>query len=382
MIPKTIDIFCEIIDNYGDIGVVYRLAKEIKREYKETKVRVILNRLDEFIEINPKIKKLNYQEINQIVYIKKEFFKKNLIFFGVSDIIIEAFGCNIFAEYIDIAKTHSKLWINLEYLSGEKWIEEFHLKESLIDSKYLKKFFYMPGFSKKSGGLLIDKSFLEKRNYVRKNRNLILKKYFPEIDFQEKFIVTIFSYEKNFEKLLDDIKQSEKNFVLLLMGEKTKKSFAKILDEKATEHFGNYLKYDKIIIKNMEFLSQEEYEEIISATDFNLVRGEDSIVRALILGKPFIWHVYPQKDNLHIEKLKAFIERFKEAMKFSRREAKIFELYEKLLINYNEKDENYLDLFENFSEINIICEKYSKFLIEECNLIKKLKKYIKDFKGG
>jgi uncharacterized repeat protein (TIGR03837 family) len=44
------------------------------------------------------------------------------------------------------------------------------------------------------------------------------------------------------------------------------------------------------------------------ACDLNFVRGEDSLVRALWAGKPFIWHIYPQDDNAHHAKLEAFLD--------------------------------------------------------------------------
>ena len=57
MIIKSLDIFCEIIDNFGDIGVVYRLAKELKTFYNDNvKIRVILNRVNEFVNMNKKAK--------------------------------------------------------------------------------------------------------------------------------------------------------------------------------------------------------------------------------------------------------------------------------------------------------------------------------------
>ena len=40
----------------------------------------------------------------------------------------------------------------------------------------------------------------------------------------------------------------------------------------------------------------------------NFVRGEDSLVRALWAGQPFIWHIYPQDDNAHHAKLEAFLD--------------------------------------------------------------------------
>ena len=46
---KTIDLFCDIVDNYGDIGVVYRLGKELyNRNYK---VRIFVNKLNEVSKI-------------------------------------------------------------------------------------------------------------------------------------------------------------------------------------------------------------------------------------------------------------------------------------------------------------------------------------------
>ena len=387
MIPKTIDIFCEVIDNYGDIGVIYRLAKELKRVYGKVRIRIILNKLEELLKINPKAKDLNYQEIDDIIYIKKYFLKKELKKLGVSDIIIEAFGCDIFKDYIDIAKEKSKLWINLEYLSGEKWIEDFHLKESLIDSKSLKKIFYMPGFTNESGGIIVDETFIERKNYSKINKYKILEKYFPKISFKDKIVGTIFSYEKNFENLLIELNKMNKDTVLFLMGDKTQESISKILKNNLIENFGNFIKYDKIIIKNMNFLSQEDYEELISASDFNFTRGEDSIIRALVLGKPFLWHIYLQEDRVHMDKLNAFIDRFEESISLSNKEKDIFKKYKKLLRDYNDRDENslkfgnenYSVLFENFSVIENICQKYSVFLTEKCNLVEKLKTYIKGF---
>ncbi|MFA6708653.1 MAG: elongation factor P maturation arginine rhamnosyltransferase EarP [Fusobacterium sp.] len=387
MIPKTIDIFCEVIDNYGDIGVIYRLAKELKRVYGKVRIRIILNKLEELLKINPKAKDLDYQEIDNIIYIKKYFLKKDLKKLGVSDIIIEAFGCNIFKDYIDIAKEKSKLWINLEYLSGEKWIEDFHLKESLIDSKNLKKIFYMPGFTNKSGGIIVDETFIKRINYSKEHKYKVLGKYFPNLSFKDKIVGTIFSYEKNFENLLVELNKMDKNTVLLLMGDKTQKSISKILKNNLIENYENFIKYDKVFIKNMDFLSQENYEELISASDFNFTRGEDSIVRALVLGKPFLWHIYLQENKVHMEKLNAFIDRFEESIDLSNTEKDIFKKYKKLLRNYNDRDENSLELgnenysvlFDNFSVIENICKKYSIFLNEKCNLVEKLKTYIKGF---
>lgn len=384
---NSIDIFCEIIDNFGDIGVVYRISKELKKIFQNVRIRIVLNRLEEFKAINKKVKDTDYQEIDGLICVTEKYVKENIETFGVSDVFIEAFGCNVPEEYVKQAKENSKLWINLEYLSGEKWIEDFHLCESLIDSKTLKKIFFMPGFSEKSGGVIIDSGFLERMKFGKENRDEIFKKYFKDFDLKDKFIGTVFSYEKNFENLLETLKNYEKETVLLLMGEKTQKSFSEILKKNLTEDYGNIVKYGKITMIYSDFFSQEEYEEIISASDFNFTRGEDSFVRGIILGKPFMWHIYLQEEKAHMDKIKAFTERFKESIKVSEEEKNIIESYCNLLEDYNDRDKNSLEkgkenfriFFEKFQEIDRICEKYSKFLLEKCNLVKKLYKYIQEY---
>ena len=382
MTPNSIDIFCDVIDNFGDIGVVYRFAKEMKLIYKDARIRVILNKLSELMKINKSARLVDIQDISGVTYIYEDFFKKNFEQLQVSDIMIEAFGCDIFDEYVAKAKKESKLWINLEYLSGEEWVEDFHLQTSLIDSKTLKKIFYMPGFSPKSGGVLLDTEFLKNRDYGLTHRDEVLKKYFPEIDLKDKLVGTVFSYEKNFENLLKTLEKQEKETVLILMGEKTQKFFKKI----SSGDYINLIKYGKIYLYNAKFFSQEEYDTIISAVDFNFTRGEDSIVRALAVGKPFLWHIYLQDDGVHMTKLSAFLDRFLESVELDSEEKTVIDKYFKLLRDYNERntnsyekgDEDFSIFFQKFDVISKICKRYSEFLCENCNLTKKLYKYINE----
>ncbi|HEU0231107.1 MAG TPA: elongation factor P maturation arginine rhamnosyltransferase EarP, partial [Burkholderiaceae bacterium] len=46
---------------------------------------------------------------------------------------------------------------------------------------------------------------------------------------------------------------------------------------------------------------------LLWSSDLNLVRGEDSLVRAIWAGKPLIWHIYPQDENTHMDKLDAWL---------------------------------------------------------------------------
>ncbi|WP_297488027.1 elongation factor P maturation arginine rhamnosyltransferase EarP, partial [uncultured Cetobacterium sp.] len=227
---KSLDIFCEIIDNYGDIGVVYRLAKEMKKLYKDNiEIRVILNRLDEFKKLNKRVEDIQCQEIDGIIYITEEFLTKNICTFSPANVIIEAFGCNVFQGYLEKAKEESSLLLNLEYLSGEKWIEDIHGMESLMGAKKLKKFFFMPGFSEKSGGVMADSLFLERKHKVLKNKTEYKEKYFGNYYKENMLVGSIFSYEKNFLPLIEALLKNKKENMLLVMGEKTKESFQNLL---------------------------------------------------------------------------------------------------------------------------------------------------------
>ena len=341
---NSIDIFCEVIDNYGDVGVAYRLAREFKRIYPHKRLRFFINKTE---EINL-IKKSNDIEI--ITY--KDIFKVE----NSADLIIETFACEIPKEYMDKALRSSKLIINLEYFSAEDWVDDFHLQESFLGGS-LKKYFFIPGLSKKSGGILLDNEFLERKKQVEENREYYLEKF--EIKEKYDLVGSVFSYEKNFDSLIKELKKLDKKVLLLVLSEKTQKNFIK--------YFDNSNNYDKIKAVKLPFFTYDKYEELLSLCDFNLVRGEDSFVRALLLGKPFLWHIYPQEENIHIQKLNSFLE------KYCPNNNELKDTF----INYNVNRDNFSYFFKNFKEIEEHNRKYANYLIENCNLIEKLINFIK-----
>ena len=65
--------------------------------------------------------------------------------------------------------------------------------------------------------------------------------------------------------------------------------------------------YCALHIVKTPFVSQEHYDKVLWCADLNFVRGEDSIMRALWAGKPFVWHIYPQSEQTHLKKLEAWL---------------------------------------------------------------------------
>ncbi|WP_427171120.1 elongation factor P maturation arginine rhamnosyltransferase EarP [Fusobacterium nucleatum] len=340
---NSIDIFCEVIDNYGDVGVTYRLAREFKRIYPNKKLRFIINQTEELnlIKKSEDIETISYEDIS--------------IIDSFADLIIESFGCVIPKEYMDKALKNSKIIINLEYFSAEDWVDGFHLQESFLGGN-LKKYFFIPGLSQKSGGILLDNDFLERNKKVKKNKEYYLKKF--GISGKYDLIGSVFSYEKNFDYFIEELKKLDKKVLLLILSEKTQKNFIK--------YFDNNDNYDKIEIVKLPFFSYDKYEELLALCDFNLVRGEDSFVRALLLGKPFLWHIYPQEENTHIKKLESFLE------KYCPNNKKLKESF----INYNINKDDFSYFFKYFKEIEEHNKKYADYLIKNCNLMEKLINFI------
>lgn len=382
---KSLDIFCEIIDNFGDIGVVYRLAKELKNLYGDrVEIRVFLNRVDEFISINKKAKLVEYQEIDGIIYITNEYLAKNICTFSPANVIIEAFGCNILEKYLERAKVESSLLINLEYLSGEDWIEDIHLMESPLGAPKLKKYFFMPGFTEKTGGVIVDSLFLDRKKSVLKNKDVYLNKYIPEIEKEDYFIGTIFSYEKNFLPLLDVLIENKRKNCLLILGKKSQISIKSIIqDLDGVTSKDDIYQYRNIMFKFMPFLEQEEYEELINLVDYNFVRGEDSFVRALLTGKPFIWHIYLQDEMAHMDKIEGFVGKYRDTLEKVGLKGAL-DTHIELLRDYNLRDSNSLELgkesfdnfFKKFEEISKLSQNYSEYIELKCNLIDKLNEFI------
>lgn len=343
MLIDNIDIFCEVIDNYGDVGVAYRLARELKRIYPNKELRFIINQTEELnlIKKNDDIIVIDYKDVDKIEQ--------------PADLVIETFACNIPEIYMDKALKTSKLMINLEYFSSEDWVDDFHLQESFLGGN-LKKYFFIPGLSEKSGGIILDKEFLDRKNKVQENREYYLKQF--NINEKYDLIISVFSYEKNFDNFLKTLQKLDKKVLLLLLSEKTQKNFIK--------YFDNNDYYDKIKAVKLPFFTYDKYEKLLALCDINLVRGEDSFVRALLLAKPFLWHIYPQDENTHIIKLESFLEKYCPNNK---------ELKE-TFINYNINKDDFSYFFKNLDEIKIYNEKYSDYLIKNCNLIDKLINFI------
>ena len=307
--PLNCDLFCTVVDNFGDIGVCWRLARQLAHEHGIA-TRLWVDDLQSFSKLCPEVNiHLERQHCDGVEVLHwTETFPE----IEPAALVIEAFACKLPESYVIsmTAKQHQPVWISLEYLSAEDWVEGCHKLPSPHPTLPLMKYFFFPGFTPQTGGLLLEHDLLKRRDAFQ--NNLAQQQAFwqslgltPPAPGTLK--VSLFSYENFSVYDLFDTWVHGKQTVLCLVPEgrilpQVEKYFEQI-SESGTRNFS----LGNLQLSIVPFVAQERYDELLWVCDFNFVRGEDSCVRAQWAGKPFIWHIYLQHDGVHMQKLRAFM---------------------------------------------------------------------------
>ncbi len=308
--PVTCDIFCNVIDNYGDIGVCWRLARQLANEHG-CAVRLWVDDLSSFAKLcHEADAALESQRCCGV-----EVRHWNVSFSGIepAQLVIEAFACELPERYVAAmaAQEHKPVWLNLEYLSAENWVEGCHELPSPHPSLPLVKYFFFPGFTPQTGGLLLERDLIARRDAFQRDaaqQCAFWQSIGMGMPDAATLKVSLFGYENPALQSLFDAWASGSQLVLCLVPED------RILPQ-VGQYFGdavpcvgkNYSS-GNLQVRVLPFVGQERYDELLWACDCNFVRGEDSCVRAQWAGQPFVWHIYPQHDNVHMQKLRAFVE--------------------------------------------------------------------------
>lgn len=301
------DIFCRIVDNFGDIGVCWRLAKQLSAEHG-LDVRLWVDDLASTKKLLPSLDLNTAQQRLENIDICR--WHAGVSFDRVADVVIEAFGCELPENYLLAMAKTQPVWLNLEYLSAESWVEDYHLRPSPHPRLPLKKTFFFPGFTEKTGGLLRERDLLAKRDIFQHQRAAD-----NVAGAHAALRVSLFCYPfAPLRQLLASMAQAEQPVECLIpqtgiMDEVCGFFGATGLTGGLTAELtaGQQRKTGNLTVKILPFLSQTEYDQLLWSCDLNFVRGEDSWVRAIWAGRPFIWQPYRQQDDAHFAKLDAFL---------------------------------------------------------------------------
>jgi uncharacterized repeat protein (TIGR03837 family) len=311
------DIFCSVVDNYGDIGVTWRLAKQLVTEYA-IPINLWVDDLVSFSHILPMLDPDKAQQnINGV-----NIFQWNNpldIKFKAGAVVIEAFACELPSQVkLAIEQLHqhpdtcAPTWLNLEYLSAEDWVAGCHGLPS-SQANGVKKWFYFPGFSAQTGGLICERELFSQRDEWQADHKHKLA-LFKQLGLQginaQDTVISVFSYETQALLALCHLWQASPTPIHALIPKGRSLHSLKSLLPCAIEDLmpGQQFVIGSLTLHILPMTDQNDFDRLLWSCDFNIVRGEDSFLRAQWAAKPFIWHIYPQEDDYHLVKLQAFMQ--------------------------------------------------------------------------
>ena len=309
-----VDIFSRFIDNYGDLTIPVRLANGLSDKY-DVSVNLYISMKDNTRRI------LSNNQINS-----------NIAIIDIDNIdeyqepnnkIISIFDTKLPISYINNIPRNAML-ISYEYFSAETWVDDFHLQTSPVDKRY-EKIFYFPGLTIKSGSPIY---CIPKLNEPKITMNL------------NNFLINIFSYPS--EGIARSLKSLDKIDI---------KTQCNLFDSNLSMSLVN------IELNNVDFCSFEVFDQYLNEGNINFIRGEDSLIRAILSGSIFIWQPYAQEEGEHLKKLNAFLEKY-----FTDIPEKLKNIFFKWS-SYNLELEDWIYLTNNFENlINIYIRAREYFL--------------------
>ena len=285
------DIFCQVIDNHGDLGVCWRLARQLATQGDA--VRLWIDDASALQWMAPGghdgVEWVDWRDAAAVCHAADA---------SVPDVLIEAFGCNPAPELIARFARRPGNWINLEYLSAEPYVERLHALPSPVfrgPGQGLTKHFFYPGFTERTGGLLREPGLVEARTAFDHAAWLAAQ----GIEWHGERLLTLFCYEPPaLPSLLAALAADSTPTRLLVTPGR-----AAAAVRAASPAAGGAL-----AMEWLRAVPQPAFDQLLWSGDLNFVRGEDSLVRALWAGAPLVWQIYPQDDDVHHVKLEAFLD--------------------------------------------------------------------------
>ncbi|MGL5947552.1 MAG: elongation factor P maturation arginine rhamnosyltransferase EarP [Aeromonas sp.] len=345
------DIFCRVVDNFGDIGVTWRLARQLRdtplpnamaatlaaatdtptasSPRSAPVVRLWVDDLASFARICPELDvHLPAQWCDSIWVVHwRDALAWQLV--HPARVVIEAFACALPAAFIGQMATPAAgqptpVWLNLEYLSAEAWVDECHALASPqrvarphAPAASLTKYFFFPGFTACTGGLLCEPGLLATRRAWQQD-SAAQAAFWQRLGLPPAAVnetrISLFSYESaTLRAWVRAWRQSPTPVTLLLP---QGRAVADVLAgaELPALAPSALVQVDNLTVKLLPMTDQAGYDRLLWSCDLNIVRGEDSFVRAQWAGRPFVWHIYAQDDAAHLDKLNAFFAHYGAAL--------------------------------------------------------------------
>ncbi len=297
---RRADLFCEVIDNFGDAGVCWRLARALAAQ--GLRVTLWIDDLQRLQRLRPGLDPARDEQAHDGFSVRRWLGEPR----PDSDLVISAFGCRLAEATLAAmaARDPKPVWINLEYLSAERWVEGSHRLPSPHPRLPLVQHFFFPGFTPRTGGLLKEAGFDAARaTFDAGQRAAFLGRLGIPVS-EDALLVSLFCYPSA---------QVDSLFAAMRAGPPV----LCVVPEGVTPlapAAGETRRDGALTLHGLRFLEPDDYDRLLWSCDFNFVRGEDSAVRAQWARRPFAWQLYPQPQDAHFDKLDAFFELYSKGL--------------------------------------------------------------------
>ncbi len=311
MKPLQADLFCRVIDNLGDIGVMWRLAHQLTHE-KRWNVRLWVDDLVTLRRLVPAINphKIAQQQAGISVHDWSTPWPTAI---EPRAVAIAGFSCDLPEPLLHkMAQQRHTTWLKLDYLSAEVWISDFHGRPS-PRADGLTPFFFFPGFEDSTGGLLREQGLMSQRQQWQQQDQRQTQQWLRSLGVagmdapgspRNPRLISLFCYPQasldGLQHALEQVAQQPAGpwaapvQVLVPEGVDLPKRYSENVEGRVSWH-------------RIPFLCPTDYDKLLWSMDLNFVRGEDSFVRAIWAGRPLIWQPYPQTEQIHLNKLNAWL---------------------------------------------------------------------------
>jgi uncharacterized repeat protein (TIGR03837 family) len=307
------DIFCNVVDNYGDAGVAWRLARILASEHA-LDVTLWIDALAPLARIAPAVRpQRDTQRVDGVTVRRLEDPPPP---FEPADVIVDAFVGGIPDRYVEAmaARRARPRWFRLEYLALESALEAHHGLPSPHPRLPLARAFWLPGFTARSGGLLRERGLLDARDAFARDagaQRALWAALGVAPPAPGDFRVSMFCYpEAPLDRLLAQWSGADEALTVIVPEGVAPSAIERFTGAKPRSPGEPPFVQGNVAVASVPFVAQDVYDRLLWACDLNFVRGEDSFVRAQWAAKPFVWHAYAQSDDAHAAKISAFIERY------------------------------------------------------------------------
>jgi uncharacterized repeat protein (TIGR03837 family) len=286
--PFTVDVFCRVIDNFGDAGVCLRLARALVLAHG-CAVRLFCDDTSLLARFEPS---------PPVGLSFHDWAQQNAV--QPAQGVVCGFGCTLDDAYLAalLAIKPQPAYLHLEYLSAEPWVQGTHGLMSVHPRLLSRQRFCNPGFNEGTGGLLHEAPAFDDAKALA---TLALWGAAPSAQALRIFA---FAYPTaSWSTFIEAASRSEQAIHWVLPQGAAGDELHQTLQGQALHRF-----------TRLPYVSQAQFDAALRSCQVAWVRGEDSAVTALFTGLPMIWQLYPQDDGAETVKTLAYVDAVAKAL--------------------------------------------------------------------